>query len=114
MQFYHQQNAINFQVVTPNQARHQLGEPTIPVYNYNNVVLYTQQGNGLRDVRWRRTHESRKHGQIDSIVQDTSTVGAILLSVHIIAIKIQRHQRHQGLLNGTNCPSIPANQDNLT
>ena len=68
MQFYHQQNAINFQVVTPNQARHQLGEPT--VYNYNNVVLYTQQGNGLRDVRWRRTHESSKHGQIDSIVED--------------------------------------------
>ena len=34
MQFYHQQNAINFQVVTPNQARYQLGEPTVPVYNY--------------------------------------------------------------------------------
>lgn len=114
MQFYHQQNAINFQVVTPNQARHQLGEPTVPVYNYNNVVLYTQQGNGPRDVRWRRTHESSKHGQTDSIVHDTRHEYSGCCSVHIIAIKIQRHQRHQGLLNGPNCPSIPANQDNLT
>jgi len=49
MQFYHQQNAINSQVVTPNQARHQLGEPTVPVYNYNNVVHTAEKW--ARDVR---------------------------------------------------------------
>ena len=51
------------------------------------LTLYTQQKNGLRVVRWRRTHESSKHGQTDSIVQDTRHEYSGCCSVHIIPSK---------------------------